>query len=453
MTYPTSKRRPRSGAKNRIRIQGHLVGIWFTLLCATFPQEIKTIKMLGNFPLRIADIVYIFILLVAIQESKTLLRISNFPITFFLIASTFAAAYQGVDIFMIHQDLYGFLCFGIAFVASQQLKRLDQLDIFLKYVLFTLWFSLLVLVLRMTGFLQLAAPLRLAFDYVPTSIFGRFVTSTLVLAWVTTSITLYMYYKMQIKLRHFIGFFIPAFLIVVISGSRLSILFLLLPSFFVLFSSDSNKGKQILKLLSVLLPTAILISLILLSTSTTLLSTYLQNYFKRVFTLFDSDYLVGDSSTGYRLLEIQMARDAIGEKPFLGYGFGVPYTDAFFYGSASDWLTLHGTQYVHSTPLWILAKMGILGFVVCAAFFTYPYKKSSYRFSIQKVHFGRVHLGCYLLVFLGTRLRTLVQRPLVELYLDCLSSPDRFSNAHLQEHKARPKADCSMNNQPLTSKI
>ena len=354
-----------AGPMNRMKkdsVNIHVIGIWFILMCTTFPDQIKIIKMIGSFPLRISDILAVYLLfanLSNIRFRKPILSI------FFLLILSYAT-YIGIvksDAGLVYQDLQGLIYILFTIEIMSQVKEKSQLVTLSKYFIGILWFSSLVILLGVTGILSLSFKLRAFSDTPVPGTVGRLVTNTMGLSWAACFLTLALFFIGDIKFNQLIYILIPVTIILIVSGSRLSLIFVVSALLIILFPrhfdhkiSKDEQGKFYKMLLFFF--AVILIPLIGQRLG---IIEYLGETMGRFKIFFGNDGLQTDSSIKYRVDEISRAVNSFMRHPFLGYGFGVPYTEVSIAGAKTGWLAQNGNLYTHEAVLWLLLKVGVVG--------------------------------------------------------------------------------------------
>lgn len=382
--------RSATATKNGIdTIYVHLIGIWLFLSCCTFPIKIKIIKMVGQFPIKISDIVLLIAFLLCLTF-RTKRPTASFSIMMLiLLPATFLAITGEAPLFYLVTDFQGFIYIFVGYMCLQSLTEVNQLKILTRYAVTTLWISAIIEFAIIKGKLTYAAPLRSSIDVYGSSNLGRLVTNTQYLALGALSLSIYLLITTKVSRALIFLAMAPAAAIAVLAGTRISIIFIVVPFIYTGFKRRGQISKR--KILKVLISFVGALSLYLVyktlfSSSPSTLSEYAQNLFTRLALITNNRSGITDSSIIYRQSETSHAILGIVNKPIFGYGYGIPYTGSLTSGSSNDWLAVNGNVYVHATYLWLLIKGGLFGFaliigwiisVIRKKFFLSPYLTST----------------------------------------------------------------------------
>ena len=357
------------GGKNSPKetLKTHSMGIWIFLTCATFPSNIKTIKMVGNIPIKFSDLLLIFILLISLNSRRTNVEILPILCTiFFLITPSILGIMGDPDASIFISDFEGPLYFFCAYYLFRLQLSPKNIKVLSKYILSTLITSAVIQYLILKGALTFPLPLRASFSSGSQENIGRLVTNTLPLAAVTISISMTLYFRKIVNLRICLLYIIPSLLIALYAGTRFVSVFIFFPIVYYFFSRKGNENPLgNARVFGVILVIPILGSIMqTVFQANDFLSKYLNNTIARLFLSLSNGFGTSDGSTSYRILETHRVSEAFLLRPVLGYGYGNSYTAPFFFGNSRDWLTVYGNYYTHSTYSWILIKGGLMGFVL-----------------------------------------------------------------------------------------
>ena len=345
----------------------HLLGIWIFLSCATFPTVIKTIKMIGVFPLKLSDIILVAIFVASFAKRKDSLdKLTKVNIVVLILLPAVQGLVKGASAFHFLNEISSVFYLFFAYAQFRSVESYKEVKIICRYVLVTLIISVLFSLLILSGLLEYSERLRVSFEYGEATNLGRLVTNTLSLAAVSLSISLTLLIRRKIRTILFLAYFMPSFLITSFASTRFVTVFIFIPIVFLFFAKRFGNNKaSILKILG----TTSFALVVLTVWQETILNTnsaynYIVNSIIRTLVFFSSFQERIDNSSLYRLIEFQEAYRAFLQRPLTGYGFGIEYTSAFYNGGSSDWLTIYGTTFIHSTYSWVAIKSGVFGLLL-----------------------------------------------------------------------------------------
>lgn len=281
-----------------------------------------------------------------------------------LISFYFRGLYLDVNPILIRRDIEGlaYVLMGISLARFFHYPK--AVNTIAKYLFFSLWFSFIVLLLD-----QLGIPLtqrygsRVSFNYSNEINLDRVVTPTLFLAWIAICYGLLKFVERTISIKVFLVIILPSISIALISGTRLTLLFLLLPAVANLFFLSFNfKKSRLLLILISFFSLGLLITLVTPGGSKLQVSQYAINLLERS-AIVTSDK---DGSFLYRGKELARGVEALDSKPLLGHGPGANFLDSestqsieFQTLSPTEWIRVNSGTYVHSTPLHLGIKFGL----------------------------------------------------------------------------------------------
>lgn len=342
----------------------HLLGISLVLLLTTFPISFPRAKMIGDFPLHVSLFLLVYCSLVLKGKLKSNLRITLNALLIILVLFSLRVFYSAESFTFGLIEINNLFMSLLVFVAFAKCN-FHELIIALIYIRLAIFISAITSVLF---YFKLIVPdsarniIRLV-DVANVS-YGstRVVTQTLILAIAYIIISI-AYFGVFGRRRHFVHIltFCASTIIIILAQSRLIVISIITLLFILIYIKSAKVIIQlVLKPLLMGLILLIFISPFATHLSQSSLYDSLRGATSRITAgLQARTDISADPSALYRVIENELAVEAIKENLVWGLGFGVPYTP-YTLSKGNGWLSVYGGYYTHNTIYWLCLKFGIL---------------------------------------------------------------------------------------------
>lgn len=344
------------------RALAHLVGCIIFVGMVTLPSGVKVVKMLGNFPLHIFDLLLIPAVALALLSSVPKPKLGLAWLS--LIPPAIVGLLSGFPTDIFYRDFFGVLYVVVTCYVVGSFDSWRQVSIVARYSVLCLAFSACVMVLMYSGVIDNPYSLRSSFSGQSYSDpgMGRLVTNSHILAQYVLSLLVSLYLFRRTHSVWAKVATVATLIVVGLAGTRLTFIMLFVPLLINIVGANKSFLKRRISTSILPLATALtFLSLVAKALGFRFfgLANFFTNIFVRLLTLVSGNVSSTDQSTSYRAFEISQAAVSIHYHPIFGLGFGSSYMPNPIQGDS--WLALNGGSYVHDSLYWFLVKAGFVG--------------------------------------------------------------------------------------------